>query len=304
MKALKEQVEKLQLQGRHTATNESTTSAVEGMVHGKVNGAAGAMPTDGTTAGAARDANTVTFSKQKLALLQGEYDPKACSHCKKSLPVDQLKKCNKCQVAKYCSKPCQVSDWKQKHMRHCKEMMRLKEAVAGGGNAVASPAPSGALDGKSIQVEQGIEYYHACIEGNQLIVVGGMPTGDHSVVVYDTTTGDKIASSVPWSGVAIAGISVAKNNNGESLLVVSVLSNPNWRIELWSADFRRPRLLDTLSTPPGMAGPPCFTDGKLLVTNMMWCCIDIYDVSSSKIKRVGGYILLLWQNRKIRLFFQ
>ena len=160
------------------------------------------------------------------------------------------------------------------------------------------------FDGKSILLEQRIEYYHACIDGNQLIVVGGLPTKAHYIVVYDTTTGDKIASSVQWSGVAIAGICFAKNNSGESLLVVSVLSNPNWRIELWSADFRRPRLLDTLSTPPGMAGPPCFTDGMLLVANMMWCCIDIYDVSSSKVKRVGEYILLLWQNRKIRLSFQ
>ena len=59
----------MQLQGGHTATNESTTAALGGMVDGEVGGAAAAMPADGATAGAARDANTVTFSKQKLAFV-------------------------------------------------------------------------------------------------------------------------------------------------------------------------------------------------------------------------------------------
>ena len=295
MKALKEQVEKLQLRGAHTATNESTTAAVERMVDGKVDGAVGAMPEGGATAGAAVDANMVTFSKQKLALLQSEYNPKACSHCKKSLPVDQLKKCNRCQVAKYCSRPCQGSDWKQKHKRHCKEMLRLNEAICAGGNAIVSPASDGALNGKPIQLEQGPQYYQACIDGNKLIVLGKGPSHDaHTVVLYDTNTGEKIASHVEFQWMEeVVAMCIAKNKHGESLLVVSINALSGWRLEVWSADFARPQLLDTPYPLPGPAGPLCFIDGMLLVVNMAKKCIEEYSVGSTRIKCVGGCIIFV-----------
>ena len=66
----------------------------------------------------------ITFSRQKLALLQSEYDPKSCNGCGKS--STRLKQCVKCKVATYCSKECQTKDWKVKHRRHCKEIRRLQ----------------------------------------------------------------------------------------------------------------------------------------------------------------------------------
>ena len=49
--------------------------------------------------------NLMTFSWQKLALLQCEYDPKSCSGCGR--PSARLQQCVKCKVAKYCGKECQ-----------------------------------------------------------------------------------------------------------------------------------------------------------------------------------------------------
>ena len=65
--------------------------------------------------------NLMTFSRQKLALLQCEYDPKSCSGCGR--PSARSQQCVKCKIAKYCGKECQRKDWKAKHKRHCKEII-------------------------------------------------------------------------------------------------------------------------------------------------------------------------------------
>ena len=298
MKALKEQMEGLQVQGTHPATNVLAAASGEGAVNSKMDGAAAASPTEGASLGAAGDANTVTFSKQKLALMQCEYNPKACNYCKKTLPVAQLKMCNQCHVAKYCARLCQVNDWKEKHKRHCKEMVRPKEAINNGGNDVGSLVPSGVLNGKPIQLEQGPKYYQACIDGNKLIVVcgaigvvGGGREDAHTVVVYDTNTGEKIASHVEssWEQEVVA-MCVAKNKRRESLLVVSIDAPSGWRLEMWSADFTRPLILDAPYHLQGPTGPLCFTDEMLLVVNMAKSCIEEYTVGASRIKRVGECI--------------
>ena len=66
----------------------------------------------------------MTFIRQKLAPLQCECDPKSCSGCGR--PSARLQQCVKCKVAKYCGKDCQRKDWKIKHKRHCKELIRLQ----------------------------------------------------------------------------------------------------------------------------------------------------------------------------------
>ena len=77
------------------------------------------------------DPNTLTFSRQKLALIQCEYDPKSCGCCKKSGSLVQLKNCTGCKTAKYCSKDCQAKDWKRNHKSHCKEIQRLNSVIDG-----------------------------------------------------------------------------------------------------------------------------------------------------------------------------
>ena len=75
------------------------------------------------------EANVLTFSRQKLARIQCEYDPKKCSHCRKAASVDELKQCSRCKTAKYCSQKCQTKDWKEKHKIHCREIKRLEELI-------------------------------------------------------------------------------------------------------------------------------------------------------------------------------
>lgn len=42
-----------------------------------------------------------------------------CNHCKKE--GFNFKKCNACKTANYCSRECQVADWKSGHKEQCKE---------------------------------------------------------------------------------------------------------------------------------------------------------------------------------------
>ena len=74
--------------------------------------------------------NLKTFSRQKLALVQCEYDPKRCGFCEKIFPLTELRRCTKCKTAKYCSKECQTEDWEQRHKKHCKEIRRLQKIVS------------------------------------------------------------------------------------------------------------------------------------------------------------------------------
>jgi hypothetical protein len=43
-----------------------------------------------------------------------------CSYC--TAPSDKLNYCSKCKIMRYCSKECQVSDWKNGHKALCKEL--------------------------------------------------------------------------------------------------------------------------------------------------------------------------------------
>jgi hypothetical protein len=42
-----------------------------------------------------------------------------CDYCKKETEAKVLKRCSKCLNAKYCSKECQISDWKKIHKSDC-----------------------------------------------------------------------------------------------------------------------------------------------------------------------------------------
>ena len=103
------------------------------------------------------EANLLTCHRQKLALMQCEYNPKCCSYCKKP---GTGKSCAKCKTAKYCSKECQIQDWKEKHKIHCLEIRRLQETIdrdetnaQRGFTRVKATA-----DGKPWFLDRGIEY--------------------------------------------------------------------------------------------------------------------------------------------------
>lgn len=49
---------------------------------------------------------------------------KKCHYCKKvSTPEQPCKKCSRCKNVVYCSKECQVSDWKESHKQQCVNMI-------------------------------------------------------------------------------------------------------------------------------------------------------------------------------------
>ena len=44
-----------------------------------------------------------------------------CGHCSKAEPAGvKFNSCGKCRVVRYCSRDCQVKDWKAGHKRKCK----------------------------------------------------------------------------------------------------------------------------------------------------------------------------------------
>ena len=44
-----------------------------------------------------------------------------CHACQKAAQDTTLKKCSRCKKVKYCSKECQVKDWKN-HKKHCRKI--------------------------------------------------------------------------------------------------------------------------------------------------------------------------------------
>ena len=117
------------------------------------------------------EANLLTFHRQKLALMQCEYDPKCCSCCKK--PGKSLRSCAKCKTAKYCSKECQTQDWKEKHKLHCQEIRRLQGTIdRDETNAERGFTRVKAIDdGKPWFLDRGIEYYKLCIRDDKFFVM-------------------------------------------------------------------------------------------------------------------------------------
>ena len=120
-------------------------------------------------------ANLLTFHRQKLALLQCEYDPKCCSSCKKPGANDKhLKSCAKCKTAKYCSKECQTEDWKTKHKVRCQEIRKYQAAIEKEEAFAAQgfTRVRGVPDGKPWFLDGGMDYYKLCIRDKRLFAVG------------------------------------------------------------------------------------------------------------------------------------
>jgi hypothetical protein len=73
-------------------------------------------------------AKSILVKIQSSARLSNNYDNKCtdiktCRHCEKIERLDgaKLMKCQRCKVTYYCSKKCQVADWKC-HKKMCKVM--------------------------------------------------------------------------------------------------------------------------------------------------------------------------------------
>ena len=133
------------------------------------------------------EANLLTFHRQKLALMQCEYNTKCCTWCKIPGAGKSLKSCAKCKTAKYCSKECQSQDWKEKHKVQCQEMRRLQATIERyESNAERSFTRVKAIaDGKPWSLDRGMEYYKLCIRDDKFFVMG-VHTGKFSNVSFLT----------------------------------------------------------------------------------------------------------------------
>jgi hypothetical protein len=59
-------------------------------------------------------------------------DPKTgrCSYCNKESPRMELKNCSRCKFVHYCSKECQIADWRAGHKKDCERYKREREQGA------------------------------------------------------------------------------------------------------------------------------------------------------------------------------
>jgi hypothetical protein len=53
-----------------------------------------------------------------------------CSYCRIENLKMELKKCSQCKMVEYCSKECQVADWRAEHKKDCKGYQHLHEQSA------------------------------------------------------------------------------------------------------------------------------------------------------------------------------
>ena len=192
---------------QQTSSNSTDEGNGEGIPAAEANGGettgARAEPTkSGGDVTSVRDvptaeANLLTFSRQKLAMLQCEYDPKCCSHCKKPASSEGLKSCSKCKTAKYCSRECQAQDWRARHKEYCKEISRLQRMIHQDQDIPVtlhhqSRRIKAVPEGKPWSLDKDFDYYKLCTEDDKLFVVGYHTyTKARTVLMYNAATGTK-----------------------------------------------------------------------------------------------------------------
>ena len=247
----------------------------------------------------ARDeASLLTFSRQKLALLQCEYNPKCCSYCGQGMDV--LKTCSRCKTAKYCSQKCQEKDWPRKHKQHCKEMRRLAEVIEKESeasnviNVKISPSQKTlkALPcGKPWFLRESYKVYgRMCIYGTKLIFCGTDTDVFSSFIdIYNVDTHKREASSCfIRPGDIVSGLCIVKME-GVPYIAISTENSFEFlrqhRFELWSFPSSKPYYSYTTN-------PNTFTvihsfDGTLLIANELEKTIHEFNVRSTPFKSTG-----------------
>ena len=227
------------------------------------------------------EANLLTFSRQKLALLQCEYNPKCCSHCEGSGTEKELKTCSKCKTAKYCSRECQVQDWETKHKIQCKEIRRLKEIIQGEeirGLPVERVTFGKMLKasrfGKPWALNNQIVYTRITICNDKLVLIGESPRGPQTVDVYSMQGKMEARCRLDdgekgWSLCTV-------DRDGKQYIGISTFDTlmQSDRLEVWTYPFQ-PRLLLSGSRKylgvcvedPGMINEIYWFDGKFYGTS-------------------------------------
>lgn len=70
------------------------------------------------------------YSNVRMGPRKIGYDGCSNRGCKRTETVDQkFSRCSKCKVAIYCSRDCQIADWKIRHKKVCKEAAKEREMI-------------------------------------------------------------------------------------------------------------------------------------------------------------------------------
>ena len=229
------------------------------------------------------DENLTTFSRQKLALLQCEYDPKRCAFCENF--CSQLKQCARCKTAKYCSRECQSKDWDKRHKKDCREIRRLQENIV---DNISNYTVT--VCDKPYPLEKTMDYGILRFHEGKLLMSGFQPlqvTG-RFLDVYNPVTFEKESTVVRAEETfGIAGFCTLTIENS-LLLAISVNCVPIEkflsRLELWP--FPNPAK-KPVYTQKGLYGPMCVSEGKLLIWNTLDGTVDELDISSLPLRRTS-----------------
>ena len=244
--------------------------------------------------GAGTSENLLTFSRQKLALLQCEYDPKKCSHCGKAASVDNLKQCIKCKTAKYCSKDCQTKDWDRKHKSQCKEIRRLQTQIGERKLISMVPLRLYLCDGP-IQFEKNFEYSKLNFFEGKLLLFGMKTLEDDEFYyafldVFDPGERKKEVELFRLTEEFTASDYCVLKVGHSHYLLVLILSVPNGRnrsrMELWSQPGKSSKLIHTLPNPTDYSAL-CICEDKLLFSSEITKTIDEFKVDTIPFKPTG-----------------
>ena len=234
------------------------------------------------------EANLLTFSRQKLAMLQCEYDPKCCSCCSKSLPTKELKACGKCRTAKYCSRECQIKGWETKHKVKCREIRRLKAVIEEEGKVprILHATPIG----RPWLLESNNEYYKLVFLEQKAFLLPGYAddTNNRPFYMYDASTGNKEGTVCQIQSNTVMSICAVKTGHTHYLAISYAITQfQPWRIDFWPYPETSAQAAYTYYSEPFMIGQLAHDAGKLLVSNVKEQTIRQFDFSSFPIKATG-----------------
>ena len=224
----------------------------------------------------------ITFSRQKLALLQSGYIPRRCNCCDKTAPDAKLKQCSKCKTAKYCSKECQKKDLDTKHKSHCKEIRRLLEIINKKDITKRSVVNLSLSVDEGHMLQSSNRFFNMYIRGQTFLFHSGgtFPLGIIALQNHKTLQIEEVLCNVP-AGHQCFGVEVCDVTGKQYMATLMGLPKtlwPHYKVGLMSLHTYSERPLYTYKSKPQryQYGPICILDGTLLIVyNETKCAIEL-----------------------------
>ena len=254
------------------------------------------------------DANLLTFSRQKLAELSCNYNPKCCNNCGKVPELDTMIKCLKCQIAQFCSQKCRKRNWRR-HGQDCEEIKRLKVVIEKEerkldatpyniaeqqcelrDSELQSKVLRATLRGEPKLLEVGFEYEIMCVWKDQVVGAGrkrAYISPLHWLPRYvGFVTLDTETSFFPQERF-IAGLCLVKTGNVQYIAASFLSPLTSWsEIDLLSCPPRNGKSVVNFRSPVHY-GELCFYEKNLLACNRTKNTIDEFKVGVKLLKPTG-----------------